>query len=170
MSAERAGLNGLFSKAQLEALEDAAGDMSLEDWSRRVLLTAAGRPEDDEFALDEARAAPVPVSTAPPTTAPSEPNLAEVARRLDELRAEMRSKLLAMANLLEEMRETQLQWQEAIFAEICAHTAFPDERARRLGLAKAERDMRAARDRISQAVARARRERREAMARTPATI
>jgi hypothetical protein len=167
MSAERAGLNGMFTKAQLTALEDAAGDMPLEDWSRQVLLTAAGRSADDEFALDEAPTAPMPVSTDPPSSAPGEASLAEVARKLDELSAEMRTKLLAIANVLEEMRETQLQWQEAIFAEICAHTAFPDERARRVGLAKAERDMRAVRDRISQTVARARRERREAMARTP---
>ena len=163
MSAERAGLNGMFSRAQLAALEDAAGDMPLEDWFRQVLLTAAGRPEDDDFALDDAPAAPAPTSTAPPATAPSEPSLVELSARLDEVQG----KLLAIANVLEEMRETQLQWQEAIFAEICAHTAFPDERARRLGLAKAERDMRAVRDRISQTVARARRERREAMARTP---
>jgi hypothetical protein len=162
MSAERVGLNGMFSRAQLAALEDAAGDMPLEDWFRRVLLTAAGRPEDD-FAQDEAPAAPAPASTAPPATAPSEPSLVELSTRLDEVQG----KLLAIANVLEEMRETQLQWQEAIFAEICAHTTFPDERARRLGLAKAERDVRAARDRISQAVARARRERREAMASTP---
>jgi hypothetical protein len=163
MSAERAGLNGMFSRAQLAALEEAAGDMPLEDWFRRVLLTAAGRPEDDDFAQDEAPAAPAPTSTAPPSPAPDEPSLGELSTRLDELQ----SKLLAIANVLEEMRETQLRWQEALFAEICAHTAFPDERARRLGLAKAERDMRAARDRISQAVARARRERREAMASTP---
>jgi hypothetical protein len=162
MSGERSGLNGMFSRAQLTALEDAAGDMPLEDWFRRVLLTAAGRPEDDDFAQDEAPAAPVPASTAPPAAAPDEPSLAQLSTRLDEVQG----KLLAIANVLEEMRETQLQWQETIFAEICAHTAFPDERARRLGLAKAERDMQAARDRISQAIARTRRERREAMART----
>ena len=69
--------------------------------------------------------------------------------------------------MLEEIRDSQLQWHKAIFVEICAHTAFPDERARRLGLAKAERDVRAAPIASARPWPTARRERREAMASTP---
>lgn len=160
-------LAGLFSEAELEALHRAADEMSLEAWSRHMLLTAAGRPEDPDE-LDQ-EPAPAPVAAASvaaekgPERTPKEPTLAEVAGRLDQLNA----KLTALATLLDRLGERQLAWQRAIFAEIAAHTAFPDERARKVGLTKAERDLAAAEDRIRQAAGRRDRERLPASVRAP---
>lgn len=158
-------LAGLFSSAELEALEAAADGMPLDGWVRHVLLTTAGQPDElDEIDAEQsAPTPPSPVATEPvdddqepPST---EPTLAEIASKLDQMSVQLQARMVAMGGVLEHTRDTQLEWQKAIFAEICAHTAFPDERARRLGLAKAERDTAAATDRIAQAVARARHQR-----------
>jgi hypothetical protein len=162
----------MFSPTELQALTAVADGMPLETWLRHVVLRIAGQAdgldEPEELQATPAPPAPAPAAGNPPPIRPADgPDLAGLARKLDELSTLVSTKLAAMAAVLEHIRDSQLQWHKAVLFEVCAHTAFPDERARRLGLAKAERDMRAVRDRISQTVARARRERREAMARTP---
>jgi hypothetical protein len=153
----------MFSKAELEALTAAADGMPLEGWFRHVLLTAAGAPEEldglDEEQVAPALPAPATAASPPAADAPA-PTLLELARKLDELGTLVSTKLAAFAGVLEHIRDSQAEWHKAILAEVCAHTAFPDERARRLGLAKAGRDVAAAEARIAQAVARAGRERR----------
>ena len=168
MNDDPASLRGMFSPAELQALAAAADGMKLETWLRHVVLRIAGQAdgldEPDHLPATSAPPAPAPapaVDSPPPRQlAKDEPDLAELARKLDELSTLVSTKLAAFAGVLEHIRDSQLEWHKAVLFEVCAHTAFPDERARRLGLAKAERDVAAAEARITQAIATASRERR----------
>jgi hypothetical protein len=168
MSDDPASLRGMFSPAELQALAAAADGMKLETWLRHVVLRIAGQADGlDE--PEELQATPaLPAADNPPPIQPADgPDLAGLARKLDELSTLVSTKLAAMAAVLEHIRDSQLQWHKAVLFEICAHTAFPDERARRLGLAKAERDVAAAEAHITQAIATASRERRARAGREP---
>jgi hypothetical protein len=166
VSDDPASLRDMFSPTELQALTAAADGMPLETWLRHVVLRIAGQAdgldEPDQLPATSAPPAPAPAAGNPPPRQPAkdEPDLAELARKLDELSTLVSTKLAAMAAVLEHIRDSQLQWHKAVLFEVCAHTAFPDERARRLGLAKAERDVAAAEARINQAIAKSSRERR----------
>lgn len=170
MSDDAALLKGLFSPAELEVLTIAADGMPLEAWLRHVVLRIAGQDDglDGSEELQPTPAPPAPAAGSPPgEPAKDVPDLAELARRLDELSALVSTRLTALAGLLEHVQDSQREWHKAILFEICAHTVFPDEASRRLGLAKADRDLAAAEARITQAVARAGRERRARAGREP---
>ena len=173
MSDDPTSLRSMFSPAELQALTAVADGMPLEAWLRHVVLRIAGQADglDEPEELQATPALPVPAPAAgnspPRQLATDEPDLAELARKLDELSTLVSTKLAAMAAVLEHIRDSQLQWHKAVLFEICAHTAFADERARRLGLAKAERDVAAAEARITQAIATASRERRARAGREP---
>ena len=172
MNDDPASLRGMFSPAELQALAAAADGMKLETWLRHVVLRIAGQAdgldEPEELQTTPAPPAPAPAAGNPPTIPPAdEPDLAELARKLDELSTLVSTKLAAFAGVLEHIRDSQLEWHKAVLFEVCAHTAVPDEQARRLGLAKAERDVAAAEARITQAIATASRERRARAGREP---
>lgn len=137
-----------LSPTELAALEAAVPDgLSLAEWGRHLLLSAAGQPPDDELEPPDGPPARSSSGTLEP---------AEVARRLDELTVKLR----ALGEVLAEIRDTQGEWHRAIFAEIAAHTAFPDEGAGRAGLDKAARELAATEGRIMASVNRLRDERR----------
>jgi hypothetical protein len=163
MSDDPASLRDMFSPTELQALTAAADGMPLETWLRHVVLRIAGQADglDEPDQLPATSAPPAPAAgNPPPGQAAEEPDLAELARKLDELSTLVSTKLAAFAGVLEHIRDSQREWHKAVLFEVCAHTAFPDERARRLGLAKAERDVAAAEARINQAIAKSSRERR----------
>jgi hypothetical protein len=163
VSDDPASLRGMFSPTELQALTAAADGMPLETWLRHVVLRIAGQADglDEPDQLPATPAPPAPAAgNPPPGQAAEEPDLAELARKLDELSTLVSTKLAAFASVLEHIRDSQWEWHKAVLFEVCAHTAFPDERARRLGLAKAERDVAAAEACITQPIAEASRERR----------
>lgn len=139
-----------LSPTEMEALDAAVPDgVSLAEWARHLLLGAAGQPTDEDEL--ERPSTTVPAAAAPPGAS----DQMEVARQLGELT----TKLRALGEVLAEIRDAQLAWHKAIFAEIAAHTAFPDEQARRVGLAKAAHELSVMEDRIRTSVARSRGER-----------
>jgi hypothetical protein len=154
----------MFSPTELQALTAVADGMPLETWLRHVVLRIAGQADglDEPDQLPATSAPPAPAAGNPPPrqAAEDEPDLAELARKLDELSTLVSTKIAAFAAVLEHIQGSQWEWHKAVLFEVCAHTAFPDERARRLGLAKAERDVAAAEARINQAIAKSSRERR----------